>query len=146
MAQEQLTTGLLKASGFQPKIPAMNSSTGKIIKARLAELERTQEWLAEQTGVSKTAVTKWIREGGISRASAIKAAKALQISADQLLMGEPLTDASASNETTLERVDGEEKRLLELYRRATKDGKLMIYGAATVAPKESESGLVPRRQ
>lgn len=58
--------------------------------------------------------------------------------------GTPLANASSSNETTLERLDGDEKRLLELYRRATKDGKLMIYGAASVAPKDLESDLFGR--
>jgi hypothetical protein len=58
----------------------------------------------------------------------------------------PLADVSAPSETTLERLDADEKRILELYRRATKDGKMMIFGAATVAPKESEFELsLPRR-
>lgn len=147
MTQQEITGGLLKVPRFQPKMPAMNSPLGKIIKARLADLGRTQEWLAEQTSVSKTAVTKWISNGKMSRESALKVSQALKISMDQLLAGQPFVDVSPSNETTLERVDAEEKRLLELYRRATKDGRLMIYGAATVAPKEGEAGhSLPRPQ
>lgn len=117
-------------------MPAMTSQLGKIIKDRLGELSKTQEWLAEETSVSKNAVSKWIRDGKISRENAVKVARVLDLTNDQLLLGQPLADVSASNETTLERLDGEEKRLIELYRRATKDGRLMIYGAATVAPKE----------
>lgn len=61
--------------------------------------------------------------------------------------GQPLHDVSPGSGTTLERLDGEEKRLLELYRRATKEGKLLIYGAARVAPQESIDGLLfPRPQ
>lgn len=147
MAQEISTQGSLKAHWFHAKMPAMNSSLGKIIKSRLTDLRRTQEWLADECGVSKNAVSKWIRDGKISRKNAIAAAKALDLTADQLLLGQPLVDVSAANETTLERVDGDEKRLLELYRRATKDGRMMIYGAASVAPKESEpSLLLPRPQ
>ena len=117
----------------------MTTKLGSTIKSRLAELGRTQEWLAGETGVSKNAVSKWIRDGKISRVNAIAAAKALGLSADQLLLGQPLADVSPPAETTLERLDAKEKHLLELYRRASRDGKLMIYGAATVAPKEADS-------
>lgn len=58
--------------------------------------------------------------------------------------GNGLLNVGPAQETTMERLDANEKRILELYRRATKDGKLMIYGAATVAPKEAESGLFGR--
>lgn len=48
---------------------------------------------------------------------------------------ELLKDDTAQ-ETTMERLNWKEKRLLELYRRATKDGRTMIYDAAIVAPKQ----------
>lgn len=130
---------------FQPKMPPM-SELGRIIRARLLELGETQEWLAEQVGVSKNAVSKWIRDGKVSRANAIEAARVLKLTSDQLLLGSPLTDVSPPAETTLERVNVEEKRLLELYRQATRDGKLMIYGAATVAPKNSVFGALDRSE
>lgn len=44
-----------------------------------------------------------------------------------------------SQATTLERLTADEKHIIELYRRATPDGRLMIFGAATVAPKDSAS-------
>jgi transcriptional regulator with XRE-family HTH domain len=119
-------------------MPHMTSQLGKIIKARLTEIDATQEWLAEQVGVSKMAVSKWIRTGNISRESAIGAARALGLTFEQLL-GQTLVDVSPSTGTTLERLDAQEKQLIEFFRRATKDGKLMIFGAATVAPKEQES-------
>lgn len=141
MAQQKSTLGSLKAWEIGPMMPPMNSPFGNIIKQRLADLKRTQEWLAEECGVSKNAVSKWIRDGKISRANAVEAARALGLTVDQLL-GQALVDASPPSETTLERLDVQEKRLLELYRQATKDGKLMIYGAASVAPKESDTGLL----
>lgn len=122
------------------------SELGRIIRARLLELGETQEWLAEQVGVSKNAVSKWIRDGKVSRANAIEAARVLKLTSDQLLLGSPLTDVSPPAETTLERVNVEEKRLLELYRQATRDGKLMIYGAAMVAPKNSVFGALDRSE
>lgn len=122
------------------------SELGRIIRARLLELGETQEWLAEQVGVSKNAVSKWIRDGKVSRANAIEAARVLKLTSDQLLLGSPLTDVSPPAETTLERVNVEEKRLLELYRQATRDGKLMIHGAATVAPKNSVFGALDRSE
>ena len=134
-------------SDFQLTMPAMTSPLGKIIKARLSELSKTQEWLAEKTSVSKNAVSKWIRDGKISRENAVSVARVLGLTNDQLLLGQPLVDVSPPNETTLERLDADEKRLIELYRRATRDGRLMIYGAATVAPKEGDSDTsVPRPQ
>lgn len=126
-------------------MPAM-SELGKIIRARLLELGETQEWLAEQVGVSKNAVSKWIRDGKVSRSNAIEAARALRLTSDQLLLGHPLTDVSPPAETTLERLDADEKRLLELYRQSTRDGKLMIYGAATVSPKDRALGLIDRSE
>lgn len=137
--QQISTCSSLKLYGFPPKMPAMTTTLGKTIKSRLIELGKTQEWLAEATSVSKNAVSKWIKDGKISRANAVAAAKALGLTADQLLMGQPLVDVSPPAETTLERLDVEEKRLLELYRRASRDGRLMIYGAATVAPKDDDS-------
>lgn len=142
MTQQQLTSGLLKPARIHHKMPPMTSQLGKIIKARLAEIGNTQEWLAEQVGVSKTAVSKWIRTGQVSRANAIEVSRQLGISSDQLLRGEPVTDVSLPNRTTLDRLDADEKRVLDLYRAATKDGKMMILGAATVAPKD-ESLSVP---
>jgi transcriptional regulator with XRE-family HTH domain len=132
--QQISTSSTLKLPAFQLNILAM-SEIGKIIKGRVKELGKTQEWLAEQVGVSKAAVSKWVRDGKISRESAIKVSQVLEISADRLLLGQAASDAPAPNETTLERLNSDEKRLLELYRRATSDGQLMIYGAAMVAPK-----------
>lgn len=146
MAQQKSTLGSLKGLKFHSMMPAMNSLLGNIIKQRLADLDETQEWLAEKCGVSKNAVSKWIKVGKISRANAVEAARVLGLTVDQLL-GQSLVDVSPPSETTLERLDVQEKRLLELYRQSTKDGKLMIYGAATVAPKESDNGLLfPRPQ
>ena len=135
MMQQKSTPSLLKVYRFQLKIPAMNE-IGKIIKVRLGELDETQEWLAERVGVSKNAVSKWIKSGKISRENAIKVSQVLKVSSDRLLMGQNAVEQSPPSETTLERVDADEKRLLELYRQSTQDGKMMVYGAAMVAPKE----------
>jgi len=146
MTQQKSTSGSLKGVAFHSMMPAMNSLLGNVIKQRLASLGETQEWLAEKCNVSKNAVSKWISTGKISRAKAIVAAQSLGLTVDQLL-GQPMSTVSPPAETTLERLDTQEKRLLELYRQSTKDGKMMIYGAATVAPKEADAGaLLPRPQ
>jgi transcriptional regulator with XRE-family HTH domain len=49
----------------------------------------------------------------------------------------PRVVASATNAGSA--MDEQETRVLALYRRATKDGKMMILGAATVAPKAAEA-------
>lgn len=56
------------------------------IEAGLARLGKTQEWLAEQVGVSSNAVAKW-KSGKISRAKAVEVAATLGISLDRLLLG-----------------------------------------------------------
>jgi hypothetical protein len=55
--------------------------------------------------------------------------------------GHGLVDVSSPDETTLERLNGPEKRLLERYRRASKKGRLMIDAAADVAPRDEEFDL-----
>jgi hypothetical protein len=52
-----------------------------------------------------------------------------------------LIDMSAPDGTTLERLNAPEKRLLELYRRASKKGRLMIVANAEVAPRDEEFDL-----
>lgn len=61
------------------------SPLGKTITARLKSLDQTQAWLAEQCSVSEQAVSKWIATGKVSRANAMKAAKALDMTVTQLL-------------------------------------------------------------
>lgn len=45
----------------------MATELGKFIHARLADMKKTQTWLAEQMTVSDNAVSKWIKSGKISR-------------------------------------------------------------------------------
>lgn len=56
-----------------------------------------------------------------------------------------LADVSAG-EITLERFDAEERKIIDLYRRSSKDGKMIILGAATVAPKGEAHSLSPARE
>jgi transcriptional regulator with XRE-family HTH domain len=68
------------------------SPLGKTIKARLKALGHTQAWLAEQVGVSENAVSKWIKNGEISRENSIECAAALGISVAQLLDENPVPE------------------------------------------------------
>lgn len=45
----------------------MATELGKFIHARLADMQKTQTWLAEKMNVSANAVSKWIKSGKISR-------------------------------------------------------------------------------
>lgn len=49
-----------------------------------------------------------------------------------------LEQASAQPTTTLERLDAAEKSILELYRRSTDDGKIMIHRTASAVPKAED--------
>lgn len=68
--------------------PAMTSTVWISIKAALDRLDQTQDWLAEQVGVSNHAVTKWKQKGEISRENAKKVSALLSIPLDNLLTGE----------------------------------------------------------
>ena len=46
---------------------AMKPELGEYIKARKKVLKITQDWIAEQIGVSSNAVSKWVKTGKISR-------------------------------------------------------------------------------
>lgn len=55
--------------------------------------------------------------------------------------GGSVVDVSPSRETSLDRLDAEEKALLEFFRSATRVGKTMILGAASVAPKDESLSI-----
>ncbi len=63
----------------------MVSAVGKVIRDALTRSRRTQTWLAEQCGVSETAVSKWIRTGKISRDNLSVLARALRVPVASLL-------------------------------------------------------------
>lgn len=75
--------------------PCGMSPLGKTITSRLALMEKTQAWLAEEVGVSENAVSKWILSGKISRENSLRAAKALEMSVAQLLDPEPTLELDA---------------------------------------------------
>lgn len=65
----------------------MVSDAGKVIKAALARLGKTQRWLAETLDVSDNAVSKWIKSGKIARENIGPLAAALRIQPSELLPG-----------------------------------------------------------
>jgi transcriptional regulator with XRE-family HTH domain len=121
----------------------MENSVGKVISARLKQLEKKQAWLAEKTQVSINAVSKWIRTGKISRENIPLVAQALGISTDQLLKPTAIATADGPAFTTkLDRLDFDEAELIDIYRGATDDQKKMIIAAARIATKPASA---PRR-
>jgi transcriptional regulator with XRE-family HTH domain len=124
---------------IQLKLAAMSTDIAKVIKARLKELKQNQAWLAEIAGVSIAAVSKWTKTGKISRDRVPVVAEALGLTTDQLL---DVDNAQTEPERTwLERLTVDEKEMLELYRRCSMEGQLMLKGAARVAPQAPRSGL-----
>jgi len=115
--------------------PAQNA-VGKVINARLKAMKKTQLWLAEQTGVSNTAVHKWVHTGNIARDSAIAVAMALDISVDELYGTAPVKEL-AKEELDLDWITSEERTLLTLYRQCNATGKEMIQITARGAPKDA---------
>jgi transcriptional regulator with XRE-family HTH domain len=113
----------------------MSLETGKIIKTRLQDLKKKQAWLAEKAGVSINAVSKWTKTGKLAREHVQAVADALEISADELLAGTPILELVPAGDTTIERLNANEKHLLELYRRSTDVGKMGVIGMAESVPK-----------
>lgn len=111
----------------------MNADIAKLVKDRMRTLGKNQAWLAEQVGVSIAAVSKWTTTGKISRENVPSVAKALGVTTDQLL-GNDSTPAEPER-TWLERLTMDEKEMLELYRRCSMEGQVMLKGAARVAPQ-----------
>lgn len=109
----------------QPKIAAMNEADN-IIKTRLREMEKTQGWLAEKTGVSINAVSKWTKGGRIAPENIVAVAYALGVTADELLKGSQVEGDSSSDLVTLNAI---ERRILALYNGTSDRGKLDMLSA-----------------
>lgn len=115
----------------------MTTETGLVIARRLAELEKTQEWLADQVGVSINAVSKWTKTGKISRENAIKVAHQLGLSLNVLLGAPPEPAIPEQKPLALVYVDQTELLLLTMYRESSDSGKRMIMMAAESTAKIS---------
>lgn len=113
----------------------MSIEIGKLIKTRLRQMKKTQGWLAEKAGVSNNAVSKWIKTGKLKRENVQPVADLLGITADQLLAGSPAVEIVPPDDTTIERLNAEEKELVSLHRISMKEGRDMIMSAARHAPK-----------
>lgn len=127
---------------------AMENYTGDLIARRLAELDKTQEWLAEKVGVSINAVSKWTRTGKISRDNAKLVAKALEVSVGTLLHEEEkeyLTQKVNISDLQLVYLTTEEIRLVTAYREATDLGKTMLMAAVAAIPKKNVSEVVKKQ-
>jgi transcriptional regulator with XRE-family HTH domain len=110
----------------------MTSYVARTIKDRMKAIGMSQAWLAEKVGVSIAAVSKWTTDGKVARDNVPRVAAALGLTTDQLLG----TSASASAEATWsEWVNADEKEMLELYRLCSREGQLMLKGAAREGSK-----------
>jgi len=126
---------------LQPENVGMEQKIGKTIANRLAALNKTQGWLAEQAGVSINAVSKWTLTGKISRSKAVLVAEVLGLSLDELLVIENPKTANQPKSLALVYVDTEELYLLTLYRESAQDGRAFIIATAEDAPKVSQPRL-----
>jgi transcriptional regulator with XRE-family HTH domain len=148
MTEETLTPPLVDMNSFRSKNVFMpkniENQVGRAIVARLKELGKTQQWLADKTGVSNVSVHKWIHSGKISRDSLGAAALALGMTMDELMgQGQPEPAKDGPCKFSLEWINADEKALLEGYRQCTDAGKDMARAIVRGAPKEP--GLAPNR-
>jgi transcriptional regulator with XRE-family HTH domain len=104
----------------------MEKIIGKTIQARLKALNQKQVWLAEQAGVSRMAVSDWIRTGKISVDKAVKVASALRITLDELLNNnDALIPLLAEEKRHLVYVDDNELEMLTRLREAPDNLRMM---------------------
>ena len=114
----------------------MENKIGRMIKAQLQALGKSQEWLAGEVGVSSNAVSKWIKTGKVSRENAVVVADKIGLSVGQLLNDEDAKPKEREpKKMALVYIDPLEVDLVTLYREATKEGRGMIFEAAEEAPK-----------
>jgi len=132
---------------------------GHVIAEGLERLQRNQVWLARECGVSANAVTKWIRTGQISKDNAVKCAEVLHIPLNDLLTPVPNGEDSIGrttprlrsivfhkvrvNEspTVLMHLDASELEIINTYRKATAESRLLIEVAvlqATIDPEKDK--------
>lgn len=70
---------------MEAKTRQPHTGVGEVIARRLAELGRSQSWLAVQMQVSANAVSLWIRHGAITLSNLRKVAEVLDIPLGTLL-------------------------------------------------------------
>jgi transcriptional regulator with XRE-family HTH domain len=109
-----------------------------------AALDVNPAWLANGQGEAKEvdSTTVGVAEPIAAYGKTLDAPRSKAVGRD----ADYLEDASLSSETTLERLNAREKIILELYRRASHEGQLMIYGACKVAAEYSDATLIGRSE
>lgn len=126
----------------------MSIEIGKLIRAKLKSMGKTQGWLAEEmkspkrpAGLSINAISKWMKTGKVARENVQQLADILDLSTDQLLAGDSRVELVPPGETTIDRLTPDEKQLLDLYRGSTNDGKSALMGMAIHTPKSPVRSL-----
>jgi transcriptional regulator with XRE-family HTH domain len=119
----------------------MTRYVARTIKDRMKAIGMTQACLAEKVGVSIAAVSKWTTDGKVARDNVPRVAAALGLTTDQLLGTSAVADAE---DTWSERLNADEKEMLELYRLCSEEDRLMLKGAAREGSKvPAASGPLP---
>ena len=148
---ELVSTSPAYLSQIKNKVPDSKSGTPKAMGDEVAR--RIEAAINEPTGWMDAAHQEaWVALGiaeekyveARSESDALNVREPL-VEYESGSRGQALVDVSPPDETTLERLNGPEKRLLELYRRASKKGQLMIVTTAEVAPQNEEFDLSLRR-
>jgi hypothetical protein len=143
---ELVSTSPAYISQIKNKVPDSKSGTPKAMGDELAR--RIEAAINVPTGWMDAAHHDiWVETGIVTVETIVASDQAEEESqglgrqAMTVPQGQGLIDVSAPDDETLERLNGPEKRLLELYRRASRKGRLMIVGAAEVAPRDEELDL-----
>lgn len=121
-----------------------DGSLGAIVKRRLHDLRKTQEWLRKEMGVSSSAVSQWISTGKISEYHLKRLAVALQVDSTELpaptssVVPVPRGVKPSGDASLLHRLTPEEYRIIDVVRRTTKDHRIAIMAMINVAAKHLE--------
>jgi len=144
---------------------------GNRIKKALQDAGKTQADLADHCGVSAQAVSAWIRMGRVSKGRLDRIAKFVKRDLSYLLSDKPLLTGLAIEEhdaeavraflaansswrdlwlTVVKKNDARLARIVELYERASEDGKVMILngarGAALLPEEHDETSTQSARR
>lgn len=105
--------------------PMVKNPIGQLIRDQLKALGKTQGWLAEQAGVSDNAVSKWVKNGQISRERIPRVARLLRID-PALLLSDPGVPATALQAAEPSATYGGAVELWKRYQEATPAARAVI--------------------
>lgn len=124
--------------------PPLGEHDGHRLLKLLARADVQQTLLADIIGVSKPAVSKWIKTGGIAREHVAEICRVLDAFADELLGLSPIVNTRAVAEARVDYalLDAGAKALVKKYTSASEESRAALIAVSKILIPEEESSAV----